>query len=968
MKSISYMKNKLFYYLGRFEYWIPALWGSLIMVGIWVLGGLILASPWIDSLGWDVLKVLEKSDVLGYLQVLLAIQIPLFLLFIERMSNSGYINRKVLPQVTDFRTLLVMMMTGCTLVLISGREAYLYAPVVMLVALSLFAVYRAVAAVFQPTQFNRKIEKHLQRKISKSFEHMLKNRIRSNQFHERLEEFDYIHLSYFDRKAPKDMRIVELRTAEGGYLEDINLDLLARIYTKEFGNLSVASGINDEEKPKLRPEIKLRSYPALSMKKSTILAKVVVPKSYEDAGKMTKQMLRAFTLGGESGADIQWFDEMIEEFEQQLNLAASDENVLLLTQTFDLFQVLLDGVDEFIQSKQENGYSLESALKEQSHVLGDELSKRLRTILDIVSNLIAKSLRDDQTDISRELVDFIYRNLISSERSRNLNSIARYERLLGYGLYQFILPNSWNKSPTSTQLEVRRDFVKYLRDHTDTLRYELKELDEVEQDASTPANPLPTVLGEWFNNRISSVRGLAMAAFRNDRQDMFDSFVDILLRADEEHRGLEKGYDLWVRCNMFMLAAYAYHEKNGLTGYYGQALLRALKHWDGNALTVVTLECVTKNYADAWNIDTYGQAADGEMYTVPNYEDVIRGLWARLMLEKTGIVDAPEYYSDRSTLELTTFFTDGQDDDRSNTLLKIINDQKDANVPELEKLVRKFIKIRRDWENTKLTEEKVDPAKLKKFEEAVTKAYRERSLVARLGPFIRESPQEPRTKDFMWAGINQIFDKQAFIKEWHSDYSTDYMAQQLGESIASDQDKHIFSKIFKRAQKIINPKSLPQYRISKWLVISNGVSQWNIQRQLAEFIDEKKSDYKDVYFKKIYQVLPIQLLSIDELPEGVYFVDVKALGKLKVKDSTPDMPVKVDIAAFSHSKKLMKELIDQPPEWLAKEGDASAQAAFLNKKVRLLVARVFKYVPARPATRSFYIEISSKISLEKPKQ
>jgi len=941
------MKNKLSYYIDKFEYWLPAFGWSLISLLCWWVLGALFSSPWFDAQIFAWGKVLHKSEVLGYLQVLLAVQIPLFLLFIERMSNAGYINRKILPQVTDFRIILATMMVNCTLVLVAPREAYLYVPTVALFGLSVFGLYRASTVIFQPERYKAKIEKHLRNKIQKSFNYMLNRRISSNESYEQLEAYRYMSVSYFDMEPPGEMKIVELRAPSSGYLQNLDLSMLSKIFTKEFTELSTPQVSAEQEQHS--PSIKLRAQEGWALRRGSVLARIIVPADYSRAPELTHQMLRAFSISNEESGDIQWFDDLVNEFEEQLNLAISQKNTLLLDQTLKLLRVLLDEADDFVESKQGNDFTLDNAFKEMSYLIGDDLSKRTRKLFDILSDLITKSFREDQPDVNRELVQFVYSKMLDLLQEHNVISVARYDRLLIHALYQFVFPNSWNGDPSAAQIELRDSLIHRLKEHSDLLRYELRH--------KTSGEAQPTIQ-QWFRYRISTIRQISMAAYKNKVPDVFEPLPEMLADADDNayRERLEEELNMFTKCNIFMVTAYIFH-RDDLRSSYGEAMLRIIQGWGEDTLTAVMMECISKKYADDWSIDTYDHAADGVVRSVPDYDDILRGLWVKLMLRNPTIVGSVDYYGDKSKFEQTLILTNGRDKDDDNPLLKLIDEQKVPEAIHLRKLVESFIKLRRDWENNKLAAEGLDGSKVTKFIDVVVSSYSRRSLVAKLEGLIPVTVGRPsKSAIYKRVGINQVFDKQAFIKEWHSGYITDPMAQQLGESIASNQDEHVFTRLLKKSETLTDIEALPSDEDATWLVVSNGVSQWSIARTLPDAISKDSPESGDIYFKNVKQVMPVQLLYIDDLPEGIYFIDATHLGKLNVKASNFETPVRIEIDAFAQSETLMDGIFKEAPQWLLDKGDKNVQTAFLRSKVLLLVERIFRYVPPK-TKRSYFLKI-----------
>lgn len=71
---------------------------SALSVINWLLYGYILAHDFFDK-HLAFAKVLDsKGDVLTFVTIIIAVQIPLFILLLEKMLNAGHIRRLVLPR------------------------------------------------------------------------------------------------------------------------------------------------------------------------------------------------------------------------------------------------------------------------------------------------------------------------------------------------------------------------------------------------------------------------------------------------------------------------------------------------------------------------------------------------------------------------------------------------------------------------------------------------------------------------------------------------------------------------------------------------------------------------------------------------------------------------------------------------------------------------------------------------------
>ncbi len=937
------MSTKTYIYKLRYKYqfWYRSfLWCALLILA-WLIWGFILSLPVINDIFPGSIKVLDKGNTLGYLSAVLAIQIPLFILFLEKMANSGYIYRKLLPRVVSFREIITLLLVGSTLILVSPRESFLYFPVLLLFWLNIIAIYRALTTVFQPDLFDTQINDFLKQSVNKSFDKMLEHRKQHNEFYKQLEELETVKRSFLKARPDDDLINLEIRSEKSGFINNIDLATIVRIRDKEFNIIGETKDTSQQNRKSLAIVVNLNVSPTNSIKRDRTLMTISIPKDYSNTAKLRKPLVKCFEILPQSDIDVRWLEELLGEFDQQLNKAILSSDTILINQTFTQLQVVLDSVDDFIKSKQEDDYKLGQAFEEISRFAGDELSTGLEKMFEILSDLTAKSVRYDQPDINREIIRFIYGNSLNCIHSKNITSIARYDRLLINAISLFVYSNAWNKNLSTTQRDLRESLLSRLKEHTDILVYELKELKEdiTKSDDGT--------LELWFERRLSDIRSLTLASFSNKLDVPFMKFVEILERVerDRHYDRLELDTYSLIKCNILIIAAYI-HNKGELNGEFGKLIVNIISRWSEHELTRTFLECTDNDYADKWHVNTRDLLADGEMHSVPSYDLVLKSLWVEIMLGKT-IHQNTDIYGEEKLFEQTLFFSNATSSNENNPLLNIVAEKDPENTTKLKDLIEKLIEIRHNWENTKLIDEDIDDEKVVKLRENVNKAYIEASLAEKLfGKELIKSDESRKEKGFMQSGINQVFDKEAFIKDWHIGYGNEFMGEQLGSQIATNQDRNILSNLAskpvtrKDIAKLLTKLSLMDGR--KWLVVAVGMGIWSIEHRYKNFVTMADGG-NELYFKSIDQILPVQTIYMDGLHEGLYFIDAGKIGTLTVKSDNYDPPVKVEVTAYSKSDYLMDGLISTSPKWLTDKGDEAAQRAYLGTKARLLVERVFKH-------------------------
>src|SRR3990170_2914017 len=113
------------------------MWRGSILVAMfcvvdWLLYGYILTYDFFDKHFAFAKLVNDRGSALTFITVIFAVQIPLFILLLEKMLNAGYIRRLTLPALIQFRELLISYVVLSFLLLIAPKNAYYYFPTAML--------------------------------------------------------------------------------------------------------------------------------------------------------------------------------------------------------------------------------------------------------------------------------------------------------------------------------------------------------------------------------------------------------------------------------------------------------------------------------------------------------------------------------------------------------------------------------------------------------------------------------------------------------------------------------------------------------------------------------------------------------------------------------------------------------------------------------------------------------------------
>ena len=944
----------------RYESWIEAVLFSIAIFIWWVDFGLILSDPFVSSLFPEGLKVLDRSDTLQYLGAVLAIQVPVFILFLQEMVSAGFVLRKVLPRVTKFKEIIVSLMTCSTLVLLSPRESYLYFPVLMLMVVNYMAIFRAVTVTFQRKQYHKQISKRLEYTAVKSFDVMMDDRRKHNKIYQSIEESKFIEISYFDKEYP-DSEIIPIKAKTDGYFEHIDIKNIISILTSEFpieqaGYQKVHSVKPEQSQSETQlPILRLRATPFYDVSLGDLLAQLVVPTGYKDQVKLSKQISKAIKINPDKVVDseIKYLDEIMDDMTLAVKKAVKDDDIEHLVEVLAYLKSVLNKSDYSAAQQDEvhkDIYTVESAYNEFTSFINDDYSSRQRQIYELLTDVIEESLETSKIKVANELTRFIYKEILDTKNSLLPMSIARYDGVLLYIAGRFIFPNTWNSRLNAGQEAMRDSIFRRIKEISELLLYEIKK-----------ESPTNEITHEWFLNRLGRIRGLTVASIAKENEYTFHKLMSIIADSETSYQvdELEPEDSLVIKCNIFMILAYL-KQSDKLNTTYGESVNGLLRNWTDEDVMSVLLECISKDYAGKWHIDTYDHPADGVVRSVPNYDDIIKELWVDIMQERNVTVHT-DLYGDKSAFEQTLIFTQGLSDNGNNSLLDYAKKNTSTNGQNLVKLIEEFISIRRNYETTVLTKAKLNSDKTKQFRSKVNEAYKKSSIAFKIFKYSINYFQDKSqaTKDFKQFGINQLFDKEAFIDDWHSGYIVEPMAEQVGRQIAQGQDKYIFINLIKKIEQEKDIKTLirilkKNHRSKVWLVVSNKVRNYEIINSFKKEI--RSTDFENAFFKDINQSLPIQHTHIDEIPKGIYVLDIDAIGRLDTKQDNK-FPVKVLIDAYSSNKVLRDGIMKANPKWLQEKGDSTNQLKFLNTKVRMYIQNIFKYTPPKRLPKIHYISI-----------
>ena len=98
----------------------------LVLILSYIIFGLMLRDDFFDKHFSRLAVLKELSTIIEYIGLLFAVQIPIFILLLEKIRDSGDIRRFSLPNVIYFREILATYIVLSSLLLTSPRASYYY--------------------------------------------------------------------------------------------------------------------------------------------------------------------------------------------------------------------------------------------------------------------------------------------------------------------------------------------------------------------------------------------------------------------------------------------------------------------------------------------------------------------------------------------------------------------------------------------------------------------------------------------------------------------------------------------------------------------------------------------------------------------------------------------------------------------------------------------------------------------------
>ena len=919
--------------------WWQAAAYPLLLIVVWIICGRVLSLSYFDNGNFEWLKVLERDATLSFMSVVLAVQIPIFILFLEAMRNSGYIFKILLPTTTRFRETVAILLTCALLILLSPQESYLYTVVAVFLGINLYAIIQAFEVVFRmDSGYVWKVRSGLERLAKQSFRESLDDRIAANKAHEWVKKNNpKVKLEFFGSKTEGAFLVKSHRE---GYLKGIR---------RKYSNILIKmlAAIHGD----IRVEI-LTLY-GKSIKNGM---DVVAVYSEKPIHRAWKRPIRHMVLVGDKSHYIATCERVFDDFESTLLEGVEKDNKRMVKETLDLYGSMTTTLDKLVQDdmvSKDSNYNLEQALND---VKGgdifsyDSLSTILNKAYEVIEHATDKAIKHSHEETGKLLIGESYAKLYSSVSNNRKLAIARNEALQNAVLQRFVYDESLRKDMSDTQEILRKKILNFMQEGTRMIAWQVKEKDYGEAGR------------ELLIKRIENLRKLAVDAYKKDLTDIYDGLLEVLLRLEsrrDDYLDDDPELSHLVSTSLYMILAYML-QRDDLASSYAKKITDRLTRWPLGKLTEIAVGAVDSNLAHEWSFDTLDLRANVGVQQVPDFDAEIRKLWVILVSKHSVVPADTSQYGDEQMLGSTLFFTDGANADKDigiYTYLDAISNS--AKRDQVRAAIDTLVGFRFEEEHRAVADAALDEDKIRAYKEYVNLSFAESSDIIKIfnkpSKHYKESQQKAGS-GYKEVAYNTVFDKEMFMKlKWHIGYSMEYQGSDIGENIARGLDRGVLPSLLNGAENIEKFTNLLERVKSysgEWIVISNRVYGFESRQKLSAYVTDD-STYTEQRVKGIRQKLPIMMVNLEDLASGLYFIKRSEIGKI-IHPKNDDGYVKVDIKSYSSNPDMLEQLLTASPDWLKEKGDLDAQRRFLLTQVRLYVAFIFKYEPCGKKTVLHY--------------
>lgn len=943
--------------------WRDSILLAVVLPILWLLCGVLISNELFDSYYADLSKVLgidlprlgSLEESLGYIGILSAVQIPVFILLLEEIRGAGYIHRIVLPRTIRFREVIIGYILLSFLLAISPRTAFCYLPVIFITAVSFYAVFQSIRILFEFNKIKNAENRHIRQIIRNAAAFDKELSTNSSRLLSDLEKAPYITHVVSDLWFGDDGReIFSVRTKKAGILRDVDVVRLNDIIGGEC--FSDGAGLDLRETKSedaacsvTRLIIDVR--PGAYLRRGQVVMRLIMDSRLTAvSGLLESNLLSCLSIAEDHPGSLdRQMSVLIKDFRQHLRKAVEEDNEDAVDDALEIHEILISTLLEF-REQDGHRYGFEDIYNQFGHIFRDEETKRLESAVGAIDGAFRYALRTGLEDAAKSLSTYMYKFLLDAVESSDILTAACAELIFRRAMSSLIYSDKAEFKNGYFRDYMLRRLAFRMKEHTGLLMHDYRKPgcgmllsdDEVK---------------DWIKNRLHAVTLFLLDSYRCSNTSMFSEIKTIFDEVDSDYHLHDKKTSeiAWMaRCRMFMVAAYVYDQSEQTNGQQQiwQVLKNYLQRLSAHDITKILVESIDYDYARKWHFDVRDLPANGKMHKVPDFSRKIKSLWIYLMLSLDDFPDAVAYY-ETEMIVATSAFRDSSDEEEESFIIRKINEGYDKylNAEKLRQLVRVFVDEHKKHERETLVAAEIDTSIVSEFKKDVVEGYAHSALALSLmqaeGALQECGVLGGGSRSYGW---NQIWGKEGFIKNCH--VGVIYNARELGEGMARFENRVIVEGLIKGG--LQKKDSFKQWigclrgDARRWFIVSVRVPEWHMEYDRDDIRRESYIDHETggMYFNGVEQPLPVYHIHDGSLERGLYAVPRDSLGKLKIKVSE-DHPVELSIDAYSHNKKILKDILTSPPDWLQSKGDTGDQAAFLKTQVRVLIRHSFKYSPPR---------------------
>ena len=939
----------------------------LVLILSYIIFGLMLSDDFFDKHFSRLAVLKELSTIIEYIGLLFAVQIPVFILLLEKIRDSEDIRRFPLPNVIYFREILATYIVLSSLLLVSPRASYYYFPTIIIAVVSSYAMVQSMQLLFGIGQLKQQEKKYIKDLVKRSLRTSKMIRANGSNFFTDLENSLYvIHRLFTSKRDKRELKKHYLiRVSKAGVIKSINVKSLDEIITREYYNRAPQTAKKQSVSRPLDKKIAqliLSTRPGSDIEDQSVIMELVLSDSLPAPHKRLERGLLDCIKIDPDYADSpnRQLEVLVKGFRQQLRGAIEKDDEIAIDDALVIYELLTNAtVEEYSNESRDFDYA--TAKSEFEQIFSDSVSRHLQSTVDIIDEAFFYALRTERQDATKSIISSMYRSLLNVFDSFNVVVAVCSEKIFIHAMsrtiYDTTLENTRYKEYVLESLAFR------LKEHTGLLLYNYRECDESSSFSREQ-------LEQWLNDRLSNMTSFLLDTYKKSQTSAFKEVKSIFDEIESNYRLYHQEIKelAWMsRSRLFMVATYI-HDRTNLTREQEdikKIMDDYLGGFSAQDLTKMLVKCVDNNYASEWQFDIYDLPADRKMHLVPDFNLSLKSLWVERMLALDSIPEDIEYYG-RDDIARTGTFSDFTTREEKPFIIRRLAEMEEQgeDISTLSKLVKTFIDERMRYEDEKLIAAPLDQDEVAEFKEGVLAGYRDYALAFSVFAPNGHLKTTKATKGFLSYGWNQIQDKYGFVKDWH--IGTIHQPHSYGSEIAESENKHILESLFSKPSRIDNfeewLKRLKRSRKS-WFVVNVRTADWYMISDRKDDIGKQiKNDFStgDMSFKGLNQVVPIYHVYDNYLPKGLYAVSIDDLGRLEIADNK-DEPIEISIDAYSDNERLLEGTLERQPDWLIEKGDRTAQEIFLKTQVRMFIKHAFRYKP-KGKRSTFYYPIDDKDS------